>query len=885
MKITRVKFKNIGPYGDKFQEIKFHDNKFYQLVGRNGVGKTTFQDIIKYGLYGKIDNGNVGDLPNENNPKGYIEIEYELGIDTYINIWKFNPNKVAVYKKGSDKPEDTGGLESTRNWLERKFGIPFTVFANTLSISIKDFKSFVKMTASDTRNIRDKIFGFDVINDMAQVIKNTIQTLNSEERLLVDKISNTEDNIHSIKEQMQNNDVDQREVINNKIGIVNAELGVINTEIKKTEAKIQKLYSEHKDAQAGVDYLKYLAVKGRFDKLVIKSDGLEAELDGIVRKLETDKKLIDTYRSELEIIDHNAKAEKAADDLRQADIYRKQLVTINSDISGINTTIGNLEQSIDHTRQAIENNNAVESAKKAAKTYYDYKQRHGELVGRIHDYNDDLSSKEFELNELNGRLENTKIKKKTSHVHLETHRSGKCDKCGSEFDSGSDRLKQLEKEYKALCSDVEQLTSTIRDKQVAIDDIEHEIKNLNRESYELSDAMRTPKAIVSQLIGSDDLVDMDLEQVIGFLDGLTKNHKNLDDLENQLGDAKHKLSTLNTDKEETRIAMLTIEASVPDNLETIDRSLDLDSCELNKLIDELTANISKADTRRQELLDQLQSVNIEKGVTSTKMKEVKRDKPDGFAIKNKEEAKAYISTKQELMRQIVSDGTDAKNKLSELKTDRERKKIRIESLKEDLDNSGKNDSLKNILDDYNEKLDNYKKELQVINTNLNYNNMAHSCLVSKEGSIKGYILKEIIPFINLEVNNMLELFQINLYVEFNSDFVPDIIRNGKNNAGRISAGQKKMLDFATILAIIKIIKLKYNNVNMIFYDEIFSSIDAINRVVILETLRKLTNELNMNIIVVNHSTLPTSYFDDIMSIESDGVYSTLLCEPAQTFQQ
>lgn len=45
MKITELKFKNIGPYGNNYQELKFEEEGSLNLiVGKNGHGKCVHPD-------------------------------------------------------------------------------------------------------------------------------------------------------------------------------------------------------------------------------------------------------------------------------------------------------------------------------------------------------------------------------------------------------------------------------------------------------------------------------------------------------------------------------------------------------------------------------------------------------------------------------------------------------------------------------------------------------------------------------------------------------------------------------------------------------------------------------------------------------------------------
>jgi DNA repair exonuclease SbcCD ATPase subunit len=74
----------------------------------------------------------------------------------------------------------------------------------------------------------------------------------------------------------------------------------------------------------------------------------------------------------------------------------------------------------------------------------------------------------------------------------------------------------------------------------------------------------------------------------------------------------------------------------------------------------------------------------------------------------------------------------------------------------------------------------------------------------------------------------------------------------------------------------KILKLKYPDINLIFYDEIFSSIHPNNRIVILDIIDKeIRLGLKMNVVVVSHTHLPESYFQKFIEIYKENNFSKI----------
>ena len=69
-------------------------------------------------------------------------------------------------------------------------------------------------------------------------------------------------------------------------------------------------------------------------------------------------------------------------------------------------------------------------------------------------------------------------------------------------------------------------------------------------------------------------------------------------------------------------------------------------------------------------------------------------------------------------------------------------------------------------------------------------------------------------------------------------------------------------------------KMKYPYMNMLFLDEIFSSIDGDGQYHILKILREIVKEYNMNIFVISHYPLSYTEFDYTIEITKNNGFST-----------
>ena len=172
MKIKKIEFKNFTSYGSRVQSIEMQDeNGFFLVSGENGWGKSTISDVIKFGLYGTLGNGKkLKDIPNRINGGAWVKITLETrgkdvvverGIDpSFINLTVDGVEYNRANKRGPNE-----------YLVEELLEIPFHIFNNIISLSVNDFKSFLSMDADSKRKIIDKLFGFQIINVMREIIR------------------------------------------------------------------------------------------------------------------------------------------------------------------------------------------------------------------------------------------------------------------------------------------------------------------------------------------------------------------------------------------------------------------------------------------------------------------------------------------------------------------------------------------------------------------------------------------------------------------------------------------------------------------------------------------------------------------------------------------
>lgn len=227
-----------------------------------------------------------------------------------------------------------------------------------------------------------------------------------------------------------------------------------------------------------------------------------------------------------------------------------------------------------------------------------------------------------------------------------------------------------------------------------------------------------------------------------------------------------------------------------------------------------------------------------------------------------------INIKQEKLKKV---NTNTKNSFSELKyylKDIKEKIDSIENKKEEdyldintLNNL--NDSIKNIENKKEEsliKIEDVKSEESI------YDQMIK--MFSNDGIKKSIISKIIVP-INHYIKENLEELGMNFNIKLDDEFNAHIETFGEEiEVETLSTGEAKKANLAIIVAYLKLIRMK-RYINILFLDEVFSSVDIDGIYQILTMLRNFAYEYKINIFLIHHAMLEKSYFDKVIKIEKN----------------
>lgn len=254
MKIVKIEWRNIFSYGNKIEVLEFgNEGKLWQLSGRSGSGKSSLLTIPKLLLYGKTEGSDgkpvkMGNIANRINKNGWIRGVIKKGNNEFVIERTFSPQSLTVWKNGENL--DKAGLKDMQSIIENEImdNMPYYIFANVMTLSLNNFKSFISMSPADKRQIIDKIFSLEILNKVYELVKKDMRELGNAINISNSQVYNLERTIKTSNAELEN--LNSKSLDDNADKIAN---------LKERLLKIQELYTEQSKSYSDY-YSKYTEI-------------------------------------------------------------------------------------------------------------------------------------------------------------------------------------------------------------------------------------------------------------------------------------------------------------------------------------------------------------------------------------------------------------------------------------------------------------------------------------------------------------------------------------------------------------------------------------------------------------------------------------------------
>ena len=392
MKIEKIEFKNLFSYGEQVQEINYDDTgKLILLKGQSGAGKSAILSMPCLLLYGKLEKVPKTSIANRINKNGWMRGTIKQGQHTYVIERKFSPNAVTVFKDG-ENIENYGSKDAQLFIDQEIIDIPQATYSNMISISMKTFKSFLKMSPADRKQIIDRVFDLEIINIVFENLKKDMRDLGSSinaDNATIFSLNQTIQNANAelIKIQQKNQTEEQQGKIDEntaKIADNNVKLQKLtegynqyvqkqneislqfnklkkqqienSVNIKSIQEKIN-LFNQEKCPTCGTSFNsdKFNEVRETLNKLMVDKNTIEQQLISQINELTENSKLVTEYLNKI-----TAAVQKLRTDiniLNSENLVIQEKIKASSEYQAVQNIIEKTTEQLNVIKVSIENKN------------------------------------------------------------------------------------------------------------------------------------------------------------------------------------------------------------------------------------------------------------------------------------------------------------------------------------------------------------------------------------------------------------------------------------------------------------------------------------------------------------------------------------------------
>ena len=169
---------------------------------------------------------------------------------------------------------------------------------------------------------------------------------------------------------------------------------------------------------------------------------------------------------------------------------------------------------------------------------------------------------------------------------------------------------------------------------------------------------------------------------------------------------------------------------------------------------------------------------------------------------------------------------------------------------------------------------NLERSIEDANKRMNYLEVLET-MYSNDG-IKQQMMQNYLPTLNEEIKNTLIALSFPYSLEFDNNFDPHLECLGEPiESQSLSTGEHKKVDLTVLCAILRMLKRKYPQINLVCLDETLSSLDYESSTDIITYLHEIASSMSLNIFIVSHTQLDENLFDVRIHIDKNSGFSDL----------
>lgn len=337
--LKKLKWNNCFSYGDN-NELDLNATTVTQIIGTNGMGKSSIPLIIEEALYNKNSKGiKKADIPNRYVNDGYniyLSFEkdgsqYEITIDRKTNI------KVKLEKDGEDISSHTA--TNTYKTIQEVIGLDFKTFAQLVYQSTTGSLQFLTATDTNRKKFLIDLLHLDEYVQLFEVFKQAAKESSS-------KITEINAQIATVENWLSSNKLESTDIL----PLLDIEIDTEEDEklFRSLSMEIENISEKNKKIFQNNEYKKLLnkinlaevekiaaTEKLSYDKYQKELGQLEAAVAGSQRMLAKLQKLGDHCPTCEQSVDSSFKQNLISEEQSRVEDLEKQIQENNNEIEKI----------------------------------------------------------------------------------------------------------------------------------------------------------------------------------------------------------------------------------------------------------------------------------------------------------------------------------------------------------------------------------------------------------------------------------------------------------------------------------------------------------------------------------------------------------------------
>ena len=367
-----IKYKNFLSTGNTPIEVKLNKSNTTLIVGANGSGKSTLLDALCFVLFNKpfriIKKEQM--INTVNNGDCLIELEFEVGTNSYLVRRGIKPNIFEIYQNGKLLNQDASSLDYQRYLENNIMRLNYRSFLQVVLLGSSSYEPFMKMKPRYRREVVEEILDIRVFGLMDLILRPQQSELTrnvtdlSHKCDLIESKYETELKHYNAISDLNMNDLDGKKRLlekngqanydyNRKIDKLNDELERHRDSIKdqsKEQAKMTKLSKlEAKIEQNLETHKKNLDFFEQNDNCPTCTQSIELDFKGEKIKLE-EGKLSTLNEGMTQIMSEISKQEEH---LNAMDKISKKVYEMNVEVSKLQTSVEELDKYSNNIHEEI----------------------------------------------------------------------------------------------------------------------------------------------------------------------------------------------------------------------------------------------------------------------------------------------------------------------------------------------------------------------------------------------------------------------------------------------------------------------------------------------------------------------------------------------------